>query len=128
MREILFRGKRIYNDKWVEGYFGKYFDGYEEVICIALPTNKTPVGSLRYEVDPATIGQYTGLTDKNGVKIFEGDLITTNWWHGHNAKVIFNDGAFRVYGVPLFSWVSNETYAVTIVGNMWDNPELLEGE
>lgn len=126
-REILFRGKRINNGEWVEGQYAYLLnfrteDG-EPIKHMIL--DGTPFGQT---VDPSTVGQYTGLTDKNGKKIFEGDLITTDWWHGHNAKVIFADGAFRVYSSPLFSWVSKEIYAGTIVGNVWDNPELLEGE
>jgi hypothetical protein len=120
-REILFRGKRIDNGEWVEGF----------PISFHATLNVEGIETYdveRHKVDHATVGQYTGLNDKNGKKIFEGDLITIDWWHGHTAKVVFDDGAFRVYGIPLFSCVEKGIYAAAIVGNVWDSPEWMEGD
>ena len=69
MREILFRGKRADNGEWVEGTL--YQIGKEQNPFIML-VNRC---AESHEVDPATVGQYTGLTDKNGTKIFEGDIV-----------------------------------------------------
>lgn len=133
MREILFRGKRIDNGKWVEGYFGKYFDGDEEVNCIALPTKETLAGSLCYEVDPTTIGQYTGLTDKNVKNIFEGDLITIPGskrqglpapvkWSNLDARFEISRRGFN----PIC--LDGDEGIYEVIGNIHDNPELLEGD
>ena len=119
MREILFRGKRTDNGEWVEGYAA--MSGGTFIIC---DNGLTYGGFEVYEVIPETVGQYTGLTDKNGVKIFEGDIVKhynavyeisyiTKYtrFAGRNSDCIFA-------GIPLGN--------TEVIGNIHDNPELLK--
>ena len=83
MREILFKAKRMDNGEWVEGYYiGPVSVLNVHEICDIHDTTGT-----RLEVDPSTVCEYTGLTDKNGKKIFEGDILSYN---GSREPVIFN--------------------------------------
>lgn len=70
MREILFRGKRIENGEWIYGHYFKYDETHNVV-----PDHYSSKPSGWHRVVPETVGQFTGLTDKNGVKIFEGDIL-----------------------------------------------------
>ena len=132
-REILFRGKRIDNGEWMEGYVSKYFDGFKTATCIAWPTRETITGSLCYDVDPATVGQYTGLTDKNGKKIFEGDVMEFDAYGLHYKGVVsFVDGNFcvmcnRPTASPFLDSAIKQHDAIC-VGNTHDNYAFLEGE
>lgn len=122
MREILFRGKDIDNGIFVTGYL------------IGNDTSKkyiTLVGNHCKEVIPETVGQYTGLTDKNGKKIFEGDILKfiDSDCEGIYLKVVFKDCAFLLDDngiipenlLPSYSWLGLE-----VIGNIHDNPDLLE--
>ena len=133
MREIIFRAKSIDSGEWVQGDLLQYA-GTAQIWC------ETDNGKWNCLVDPATVGQYTGMTDRNGKKIFEGDVLDfINEYRGQNNKwkcvVEFIDGCFVCqfiekeghlgdynyfgsWNVPLVQW--------WVVGNRWDNPELLK--
>lgn len=139
MREILFRGKTLLG-KWIEGDLLQYL-GYGKV---NIAQNYKGAGGQ--EVIPETVGQYTGLTDKNGKKIFEGDIVK----FGRNIyQIIFECGSFALLDVngemitkiggindhcySLMNlyleccWEDDCAYDIEIIGNIHDNPELLKG-
>lgn len=132
MREILFRGKRLDNGEWVYGGIVHQTDGYgkkidEYRIIDGTDTEDNDIG-YSYAVDPATVGQYTGLTDKNGVKIFEGDIVEfVDIGDKYIGKVVFRkeDSGFVVRWniVSVNMWMIEE---VKVIGNIYDNPELLK--
>lgn len=121
MREILFRGKRIDNKEWIEGVAFPH-DNNKVTMLSQHPMDGSLVGE---EVDPETVGQYTGLTDKKGKKIFEGDIIE---YEGNRYSI-----NYRLY-YACFSAVKPDTvFGVfaylhdEVIGNIYDNPELLGG-
>ena len=131
MREILFKGKNVDNGEWVEGCFVKvvrYLD--DRKMSIIIPTDTYLCENCEIDeyikVDPETVCQYTGLTDNNGKKIFEGDILRLE--QSGNVKVMFEDGVFGAYfngyGVlPL--WKSLCGDGGQVIGNIFDNPDLL---
>lgn len=128
MREILFKAKRIDNGEWVEGYYaeckGKTFIGIG--ISIGIDAFKgfcTPV--IRWlEVDPETLCQFTGLCDKNGKKIWENDILRFTQQDETKIGVIkYNAPIFTYFGLMRWSLYKDE-----VIGNIFDNPELLQEE
>lgn len=121
MREILFRGKRIDNGKWVYGF-------YTESCAVRMGT-VIENDDDDYCVDPETVGQYTGLKDKNGKKIFEGDIVKyipddENEVGVDYYYIEYKDAQFRIGRDGIGQNYADEW---EVVGNIHDNPELLEG-
>lgn len=142
MREILFKAKRLDNGKWVEGnfitnernenqkYIGYIFDEHNGVV----------EDFDIVEVDSTTLCQYTGLTDEDGRKIWENDIVKCKKNIGGNfvdycievGYVEMKYGAFGLHRIkndayyrPFKDWL--EDYEYDVIGNVFDNPELLEG-
>ena len=136
MREILFRGKRIDNGEWIKGFHtigkfaGKEYYAIERKEPSAYYDNENAIQP--YDVIPETIGQYTGLTDKNGTKIFEGDIVKIHYdsaiW-GNNREVVFEEGQWffkdnaKTQKSYIGAWGNS---VVEVIGNIHDNPELLK--
>lgn len=122
MREILFRGKRLDNGELVYGYLLDEINGSKPVIIQSADMEDDCSISWEYShVDPATIGQYTGLTDKNGMRIFEGDVVRIQ---SKNYEVKYLLGQFFVgMNMP----IAYKRFECKVIGNIHDNPELLGG-
>lgn len=153
MREILFRGKRVDNGEWIEGYYiGLHkttycFEGEAErnkeneihqIVFEQMTDWDLPNKHLKVNVIPETVGQYTGWKDKNGAKIFEGDVLQRKHKeiinHSQNMEVKFVPekacfAAVDIGGgnVTFISDYINYKYEIEIIGNIHDNPELWDG-
>lgn len=144
MREILFRGKRIDNGEWVEGNIVWSNDSEQKYRSIIIPNDKSNMflssdeADLGFEnwnlVDSETISQYTGLPDKNGRKIFEGDIVQDYPFKAvvkfgeFEGQVLKNIG-FNLDWLKDFSYRQDLLYWVNkieVIGNIFDNPELLK--
>lgn len=138
MREILFRGKRIDNGEWVEGYYfeRKNIQGNIIESVVIVDAYEQISGGQRYvrsnlnnecfRVDPETVGQFIGLTDKNSKRIFEGDILDVNgyayacrWDDGNVEFGIYNK--YESLGIAYIGAFNSE-----VIGNIHDNPELLK--
>jgi len=121
-REILFRGKRIDNGEWVESD-SIFRNDIRVYIC---------VGIRFIQVLPETVGQYTGLTDKNDTKIFEGDIVLqpVRETRKHSPCVVeFRNGCYMAHYKSknrFFDRYYNINTYTKVIGNVRDNPELLE--
>ena len=139
-REILFRGKSIGTGEWLYGHLFKYgltAPSNVPCICVCVPKSWEEAYNL-YTVHPDTIGQYTGLKDKNGKKIFEGDIVHIKG-DGFDGKevgvdyhrvVTFHDGMIclsvgDVFHMPINYYVHGLD-DWDVVGNITDTPELMK--
>ncbi len=132
MREILFRGKRLEIGDWVVGSLITFLDGD----CYIATAYENPYIMYKRSVDPSTVGQYTGRIDKNGKRVFEGDIIRLrNGIPGYDVGVILwddNDQAYLIVKGPAekvmlddFGNYGRPEY-YEVIGNIHDTPELLE--
>ena len=129
-REILFKAKRKDNGKWVEGYYQKRFDldGSEQHLIF---WSKSYTVWEYAEINPDTICQYTGLTDKNGKRIWENDIVrnkkgdigVAQWFEEHAAFMIWNKTKNCVCYLA-----ENDFSKIEVNGNVFDNLELLEAK
>lgn len=146
MRDILFRGKRVDTGEWVEGYFCKYpnqFKGYfcknpnqfsgflkPHIFVSSYDEEKETGSCTAYPIIQDTVQQFTELFDRNGKKIFEGDIVDILTENEERGVITYEDGGFVVkastFVVDFMSNINGED--VEVLGNIVDNPELFEEE
>lgn len=133
-REIIFRGKSSDNDEWVQGHLHKKRNPFKEYFYIdTLKIGKigeyNTIECVTEMVEPETIGQYIGINDKNGIKIFEGDII-----NGKDGTIILikytNTGFYPYRNQSGFSKITNWKNVLDgeVIGNIHDNKELLDSK
>ena len=140
-REILFRGKLEYNGKWIYGDLLQYENGDVAIFGEKLSSfgYECTEMSKRDRVIPDTIGQYTGLKDKDGNKIFEGDILEyigkrkDNMNKVYRRKIVFHEGMFALLSKELQAYsalkhhcMEDGRFAWRVIGNVHDNPELMK--
>lgn len=133
-RKIMFRGKRKDNGKWAYGYYAVYRSiwGFTQHIIYS---HNAYGGNDAYEVDGDTVGQYTGLTNKDGKKIFEGDVVKATWLHLNIndtvvGKIVFYNTSFVLETKDYFLFLCENIMEedCTVIGNIYDSPEMLYEE
>lgn len=143
MREIFFRGKRIDNGEWVYGSLSLEY--FKECGCVMI----SPTSDTIFKVVPESVGEYSGLRDKNGKRIFEGDIVEFES-HGYiplteRGTVAFRKGCFGIDYKNKYGWgetfhrigktekwqdmgaSGTVTFTYEVIGDISNNPELLEG-
>lgn len=122
MREVKFRGKCLDNGEWIKGDLLR-MNGHWFIF-----PDPAPKGIDKYAVDSATVGQYTGLKDRNGKEIYEGDIFQTTDSNGYCLVVVeWDDINARFLGRDKHKniWYVGREPAAVIIGNIHDNPELI---
>ena len=133
MRDYEFRGKRLDNGEWVYGSLTvRLVDGYLDhskkcyFIQYDYMNNYGQVFTDKFEVDPSTIGQFTGLVDKNGKKIYEGDVVKGKEWergtsHRHIGIVEYISSSFRSVGINKYlGYHGSVDGSYEVIGNIHD--------
>ena len=142
MREVLFRGKSIDTNTWVYGFYCRYGHAKQEKSYI-IPDYASTLCVV--EIIPGTLGQYIGLTDKNGTKIFEGDIVHAVYQSNYigcknidfGIGVVKYEGSYyggAAYGIDIIGesglriFTASLEHGTEVIGNIYDDPKPLKGE
>lgn len=132
MIKILFKGKRKDNGEWIEGFYVCLGNDLHYILTGKLDLTKHCVMFEKHAVIPETVGQYTGLTDKNGKKIFEGDVVNfkTTAYFFKNCRINYESQFARFCAIDNkgYEYPMDKTFNNEIIGNVFDNPELLRSD
>lgn len=132
-REILFRGKRVDNGECVYGHFCEFpcDDGKDIPSILRIEDKENERIIMQHPIISETVGRFTGLTDRNGVKIFDGDIVRSTetsvigivqWFSEHSAFMIWCKSFNKI------EFLYECAYVVEVIGNIHDNSEMLKGE
>ncbi|RJE88608.1 hypothetical protein D3P07_11475 [Paenibacillus sp. 1011MAR3C5] len=128
-----YQGKRIDNGEWVEGWYIRY--EHMGIVRHIIATSYAQIYANSHDVDPDTVRQDSGVPDKYGKPVFDGDILKVPDLYEtpentetryHNELVTFEDGAFCADGTPMYDDAQYISDECEVIGNRWDHPHLLE--
>ena len=118
-RKILFRGKRIDNGEWSFGDLLHSNTGKTYIVELVDDDSGRIIRVCHIEVDPTTVGEFTGLTDKNGTKIFEGDIV--DYFSHSKAEIKYRNGSFMIWTKEMFDLLVNPQGDIEVIGNIHES-------